>query len=542
MGKRRAERTESRDSLNYEPRDLKEEAMMAPRAAICASVWLLAVGCQGSGDTCGPGTHASGGTCLADPVPDSGPGLQCGQGTVLSNGYCLPLDAGAGLQCGAGTVLDNGACVAADAGPGVQCGAGTTLSNGICVSGLLPDGGFADTTTWVANVSVASGSFPWSGEPAVAVDSRGQIFVATMTWDFSSAGYGVALFKSTNGGQSFSEVASYAPPNNGFLGDTTVLVDGSDRVYWAHIQYGASASAATGQVEVVISPDGTTFPAAQRVDTASAQWPFCDRPWLSLAPDGSVYLEWTNGNAATYALGSRYAVSQGGQAFGPQQTFLDPTQSSAYVEILAESPLAFTDGGRPVATTTTFSYMAGAETSTVTVNSWLSSSSGWSESNVGTLFSDRSFVFTTYSIVASDSVGTLHCLYLDGDSHNLAPYLANSNDGKNWSSPSAVDGFMGHSEQAALPWVTTDAQDNVHVIWLDNRYGGWVPMTAYSADGVNFSTIERIGDAQFTQTGSYTTWIGDFLSMVVRDGWRYAVWTDSREGTSQVYFSKAPTK
>jgi hypothetical protein len=88
--------------------------------------------------------------------------------------------------------------------------------------------------------------------------------------------------------------------------------------------------------------------------------------------------------------------------------------------------------------------------------------------------------------------------------------------------------------------VTTDEQKTVHVIWLDNRYGGWVPMTAHSSDGVTFSASERIGDSQFTQTSSFNPWIGDFISLVVRDGWRYAVWTDSREGIAQIYFSRAP--
>jgi hypothetical protein len=76
---------------------------------------------------------------------------------------------------------------------------------------------------------------------------------------------------------------------------------------------------------------------------------------------------------------------------------------------------------QPVGATTTTTYVQGAETPTTTLDAWLLSGSSWSESNVSTLFSDRSFNFVTYSIVVSDSAGTLRYLFLDGDSHNLAP-------------------------------------------------------------------------------------------------------------------------
>ncbi len=57
-------------------------AAHAGAAALVA--WLaLATGCGAAGDTCGPGTHLAGGTCIADDA------ITCGEGVTLADGQCV---------------------------------------------------------------------------------------------------------------------------------------------------------------------------------------------------------------------------------------------------------------------------------------------------------------------------------------------------------------------------------------------------------------------------------------------------------------------
>ena len=476
---------------------------------------------------------ACGGHTDAAPVDP----IKCGPGTELSDHTCLP------LPCGPGTHLVDMRCAPDPSDPSKACGPETHLVGDVCVP-IQPDGGLTDATPWSANARVFDAATGWANEPAIAVDSKGNIYVAAMVGKSLSAGRAVAITKSTDHGKTFSELKRIGSPGGAsFNGDVTLAVDAADRVFWSFIVYKQTSGGIDGKTVVSVSTDGVDFPDPVVVSADDAANGFCDRPWLALAPDGSMYLSWTNGptldssTGAYSPIGARYAVSKDGGAFGPQQTIIAPNPSAYYLE---ESPLAFDPGGNPVATST--AYGAAPDGSyQFTVNVWRPTGGAkWSSKKVLSLVAGRHFTFETYPLITSDASGVLTLTFLNGFSRDVLPYATRSTDGGNtWGAPVKVVHGAATPAGSALPWVTTDQKGGVHMLWLDNRWGAWVPYTAYAKDGVTFGVAERIGDKAFVEDGTDALNIGDFNGIVVRDGTRYAAWTDTRDGVSEVYFASA---
>jgi hypothetical protein len=459
-----------------------------------------------------------GNECVAAPAP---PAVQCGPGTQLvagtDGGECLPVQPEAGVDSSAPPRMDGG----------VEAGADDASMDA------------GDLSPWSTNVRVNSASMPWASEPQIAIDSQGRLFVACMSAD--SRGLGVSLYRSTTGGGSFDLLVTHFPTSaNGFFGDTTVAVDPADHVYWAFVEYvQQDANTITSQVVASISSDGNTFPDPVPVRTQDPMYPFDDRPWLSPGRDGTMYLSWTNGSsnvtATTATLGAVYATSTNGGSFGAEQIIIDPATTYTY----EESPLAFDQTGAACVAGITWNATMAIDDVDL-YHPGGSDAHSWASREVSPVVTERHFPFETFPIVTSDTNGDLAIVFLNAFSRDITPYFTRSTDnGQTWSPRVKVSDFTGAST-AALPWITTDEKNRAHVLWLDDRTGAWVPYTAMSADGMTFGPPERIGDMPFTEDGTSLTSIGDFNDLVVRNGWRYAVWTDTRSGESQVYFSKAP--
>jgi CSLREA domain-containing protein len=113
------------------------------RAEMTSRLWLVTLavllGCSEAGPTCGPGTVAKAGRCVA-----SGQALACGTGTVLDKGVCVLVSDAAGDSAGGQDTLSD--TVPVDTGlpdSGGGCGAGcpkgqTCSPDGQCVSPGIP--------------------------------------------------------------------------------------------------------------------------------------------------------------------------------------------------------------------------------------------------------------------------------------------------------------------------------------------------------------------------------------------------------------------
>ncbi|MSP93409.1 MAG: C-type lectin domain-containing protein [Myxococcales bacterium] len=101
--------------------------------SLATAALLATAGCGDEGLTCGTGTEAKDGKCMAKATTPAGATLACGTGTVEKEGKCIPAAAGATLKCGAGTSEKDGQCVAPTPGAVVTCGPGTMEKEGKCI-------------------------------------------------------------------------------------------------------------------------------------------------------------------------------------------------------------------------------------------------------------------------------------------------------------------------------------------------------------------------------------------------------------------------
>lgn len=81
--------------------------------------------------------------------------------------------------------------------------------------------------------------------------------------------------------------------------------------------------------------------------------------------------------------------------------------------------------------------------------------------------------------------------------------------------------------------ITADAAGNAYALWLDERPGMVGMYYAYRPAGGNWQASQKVDDNVPVQ--SDVPWVAADDS-----GNLYAVWTDSREGGFDIYFSKHP--
>jgi hypothetical protein len=103
----------------------------------------------------------------------------------------------------------------------------------------------------------------------------------------------------------------------------------------------------------------------------------------------------------------------------------------------------------------------------------------------------------------------------------------------------------------ALPSLAVDAQGQVTVVWYDTRRDPLnqnldVFGTVSNNGGENFSANFRVSDTTFKPAaGAFTDangnsddYLGDRIGLVAVDGVAYAVWTDTRNGSQDIYLQK----
>ncbi len=125
----------------------------------------------------------------------------------------------------------------------------------------------------------------------------------------------------------------------------------------------------------------------------------------------------------------------------------------------------------------------------------------------------------------------------------------NDDDGGN---TTQFDGFPQINNEVlsaqAMPSISVDAQGRITVIWYDSRldptqqamdvYG-----TVSTDGGQTFSANFRVTDTTFdpnagafnSPSGATTDFLGDHIGLATANGVAYAVWTDTRNGTQQIY-------
>ncbi len=191
-----------------------------------------------------------------------------------------------------------------------------TVAAGALVRGGPVAAGFTFTTP------VAIPNSSGLGEPSLAIDSAGRLFVTAPQSLGNVTGGGSPVWTSTTRGASWNAgVAPTGDPLSG--GDTDLAVDAADNVYQTDLWLGNTAMA-------VSTDHGQSFIANEYGHTT----PGDDRPWLAYSKkDNALYMAW-DGFTALYAQKSLPLVA-------PQAGIL-PGQT---VPVIGESAVAL--GGGP---------------------------------------------------------------------------------------------------------------------------------------------------------------------------------------------------
>ena len=136
--------------------------------------------------------------------------------------------------------------------------------------------------------------------------------------------------------------------------------------------------------------------------------------------------------------------------------------------------------------------------------------------------------------IAVDPSGNAYAVW--ADSRNGPPfdiYFAYRPAGGNWGPNVKLNDDVEAAEHS-WPAITVDVFGNAYAIWDDNRSGRYHVYFAYRPAGGSWGTNVRVDDS----TG------GAWLSGIAMDasGNAYAVWQDSRNGNSDIYFSYRPAR
>ena len=442
--------------------------------------------------------------------------------------------------CAPGTVAQGGQCVPQD----LTCGPGTRPDpSGHCI----PDDGLAPTTPWSANQPVVtSNTSDIRAETSVAVDDGGRVFAAFINEPSGGTPPSeIQLAVRAAGASTFADpvtldLTSLRGGGSFFEGDPTTVIDkqGVFHIAWAEYYSDQSGNVVSDIATTTSADGGKTFSATVKVNTDGGQT-FNDRPWITMASDGTLYLNWLSEDA-THAY-ERVATSTDGGKTWQELAPIDMQQGGLIVvmwngPVVVASPQDILVAGEV--------YDANSAYIGLTLMASNDGGSTWNEEDLSApLYASRDISFDPRPQILESPGGTLYYAYVDAPGGHMGVFLVQSTDGgQSFTDPLEVSGDVSAAQ--TLIWMATDPKNGAHLVWLDNRDGGWrLVYRAIPAGGTTLGPLEAVSDTTFPGSTSATidpyTWLGDYLGFVIRGGHAYATWTDTRDGQSDIYFSEA---
>jgi hypothetical protein len=380
-------------------------------------------------------------------------------------------------------------------------------------------------------VTDGSSPYPEQVEPTLTVLNSGRLLIGWKEADTATGpGRRVGFCYSNDEGQTFSPNILMEPVGSGdYQSDPWLVSDNNDNAYFVFLEYGG-LDEGMGVVKTLDGGSSWLSP-VQASDTNG----FDDKETACVDANGNIYMMWDHFPPETDTELVFTKSTNGGASFQPTQ-------------ILG---LWATHGGIP--------YL------TCTPNGTLFVSTIWDSNPVGpidTIFFMKSQDFgaswtgphqvnppgfgeiAIITVCATDSNHHIYICFAAGSQSDKEVYVTKSVDGgSSWSTPVQVNDVTANMQRMVEMHI--DANDNIHVAWLDARNNVWDIYYSYSADGgVTFSEDVRITTQgfplSFTRPGDY------FTLRSGPTGKLYIVWTDGRAGTDQdIYFAKqdmaAPT-
>jgi len=135
--------------------------------------------------------------------------------------------------------------------------------------------------------------------------------------------------------------------------------------------------------------------------------------------------------------------------------------------------------------------------------------------------------------IAADSGGNAYAVWGDCRDGNWDIYFSYRPAGGTWGANVRVNDDAGMIAQG-LPAIAVDASGNAYAVWADERNGDWDIYFSYRPAGDTWGANVRVND-DAGQAAQYHPSIA-----IDASGNAYAVWSDSRNGDSDIYFSYRP--
>ena len=393
--------------------------------------------------------------------------------------------------------------------------------------------------------------YQFTGDPALAFDSHGRVYFSNIADHEgpggSYTGPSVVVARSDDGGQSWSSPVTVANGStaitkgklygpNVFNDKDFIAADSGmaspfrDRVYvtWTRFTDFFSKQKASFSAPIMLSysDDGLSWSPGKaisgfsptlcnaRILGAPGQCDVNQESYPAVAPDGKVYVSFTNFNTIVNSQILVVSSKDGGSTWGPP----------ARVDFIQEGNLPLSPEGEPVLTGCRFRLTA--------------------KSNTATDPNDPTG--NTVYVVWADSRNGSWDPDLGNFRTNSDVFLGRSADGGMTWSVLPVDSSLNDQ---FFPWVAVAPDGRVDVGYMDRaysasqaecRYGYSLTRLTFSASGDLASSVKSRLDSSLSDPGNSfwfgtnSAFIGDYSAIAVDTGGRtWALWTDERAPVSE---------
>jgi len=352
-----------------------------------------------------------------------------------------------------------------------RVGVGTSFDGGLTWNDRLLDSHF----------------YTWHSDPGITTDRHGNFYIVILSYESTSEPNGLFVLKSTDGGMTWSFPVPAVDGTPGVFEDKELIAcdrsggpnDGNLYVVWSRFY--------STQIYCVRSTNGgQSFGSEVRVsDSGGVQW-----PTPVVGTDGTLYIAWVDYNSSAIKLDRSY---NGGQSFGS-----DITVTSVYA---AQTDL---NGG-----ITVFGYPA----------------------------MDADITGGLYD-------GNLYMAYMSRQGSDYDIYFRRSTTGgANWSAAVRLnDDAPNNGRDQFHPWLVVSPDGVINVIFYDRRNDPSnflmdIYFTQSFDGGLTWADNQRITTVSSNpNAGLRAGLIGEYIGLAASSAGRvHAVWTDTRDGSQDVY-------
>jgi hypothetical protein len=332
-------------------------------------------------------------------------------------------------------------------------------------------------------------------DPAVAIDSRGTIFITWLGFNYLGAVAGnfrVLLARSTDGGLTFSDLRQVSPP--------------------------------------------TEVPVENEVD----------KPWIAVSPvDDSIYVVWHRSDPNLRTSDIRLVRStNGGDSWSAPITLSDNTSRP---ELFRDFPRVFVAAdGRPYVVWSELGGTRYGSTANRVYLQRLATDGTKLGTNVRVSVAPNSPGYADATVAAQGD--NVYVGFLSGTPRgDWDVHVAASLDGGRTFLPSVKVNDDTSCATHYVHQIVVDPRGNVHAVWLDNRYhpegNVFHAMSPPAAEGDPLSfgrnTFVNSLPFPFRTNRNLTSWVGDYLGLVAEGNQIYATWSDPHiDLTSHIFFAK----